>query len=68
MGILSGNPTDEPMHYGEVFSTWSYLLVAKGAIAGFQTHVNHAGDMTYKNHFRKPFRVHNRKSNRLNIY
>lgn len=21
MGILSGNPKEEPMHYGEVFST-----------------------------------------------
>lgn len=44
MGILSGNPTDEPMHYGEVFGTWSYLMVAKGLIAGYQTHLNHAGD------------------------
>lgn len=44
MGILSGNPTDEPMHYGEVFSTWSFVLSAKGAIAGYQTHINHAGD------------------------
>ncbi|MBZ9522599.1 DUF3231 family protein [Bacillus safensis] len=43
-GILSGNPTDEPMHYGEVFGTWSYLMVAKGLIAGYQTHLNHAGD------------------------
>ena len=30
MGILSGNPTDEPMHYGEVFGTWSFLTVGKG--------------------------------------
>ncbi|MHA6252546.1 DUF3231 family protein [Oceanobacillus sp. CAU 1775] len=44
MGVLSGNPTDEPMHYGEVFSTWSFILVAKGAIAGYQTHLNHTGD------------------------
>src|SRR5699024_8535538 len=44
MGILSGNPTDEPMHYEEVFSTWSFVLSAKGAIAGYQTHLNHAGD------------------------
>jgi len=44
MGILSGNPTDEPMHYGEVFGTWSYLFTAKGAIAGYQTYLNHAGD------------------------
>lgn len=44
MGILSGNPTDEPMHYGEVFSTWSFLLTAKVSIAVYQTHLNHAGD------------------------
>lgn len=44
MGILSGNPKDEPMHYGEVFSAWSFLLASKGAIAGYQTHLNHAGD------------------------
>lgn len=30
MGILSGNPQNEPMHYGEVFGSWSYLSVAKG--------------------------------------
>lgn len=44
MGILSGNPTNEPMHYGEVFGTWSFLLTAKGLIAGYQTQLNHAGD------------------------
>ncbi|MDQ0214001.1 hypothetical protein J2S13_000396 [Oikeobacillus pervagus] len=44
MGILSGNPKDEPMHYGEVFSTWSFLMTAKGLIAGCQTHLNHTGD------------------------
>ncbi|WP_067730549.1 DUF3231 family protein [Oceanobacillus damuensis] len=44
MGILSGNPTDEPMHYGEVFGTWSFLITAKGLIAGYQTHLNHSGD------------------------
>ncbi len=44
MGILSGNPVDEPMHYGEVFGTWSYLMTAKGLVDGYQTHLNHAGD------------------------
>jgi len=44
MGILSGNPQDEPMHYGEVFATWSFLLTAKGMIANYQTKLNHAGD------------------------
>lgn len=48
MGILSGNPTDEPMHYGEVFGAWSFLTTAKGIIAGYQTHLNHAGDEDLK--------------------
>ena len=44
MGILSGNPKDEPMHYGEVFSTWTYLTVGKGMLAANQTLINHSGD------------------------
>ncbi|MGE8204759.1 DUF3231 family protein [Heyndrickxia sp. NPDC080065] len=48
MGILSGNPTDEPMHYGEVFGTWSFLTTVKGLIAGYQTHLNHTGDEDLK--------------------
>lgn len=44
MGMFSGNPKDEPMHYGEVFGAWSFLATAKGTIAGYQTHLNHAGD------------------------
>ena len=44
MGILGGNPQNEPMHYGEVFGAWSYLSVAKGLHAGYQTFANHAGD------------------------
>lgn len=44
MGILSGNPQNEPMHYGEVFGTWSYLSVTKGLYAAYQTYDNHTGD------------------------
>lgn len=44
MGILSGNPKDEPMHYGEVFGTWSFLTITKGLIACHQTMLNHTGD------------------------
>jgi hypothetical protein len=44
MGILSGNPKEEPMHYGEVHGSWSYLFGAKGMIAGYQTMLNHVGD------------------------
>lgn len=44
MGILSGNPSNEPLHYGEVFGLWSYLTVTKGTIASHQTLIHHAGD------------------------
>ncbi|MGG3802391.1 DUF3231 family protein [Metabacillus fastidiosus] len=44
MGILSGNPQNEPMHYGEVFGVWSYLTVAKGLHASYQAFTNHTGD------------------------
>ncbi|WP_147532833.1 DUF3231 family protein [Bacillus marasmi] len=48
MGILSGNPKDEPMHYGEVFSLWSFLHVGNGMKAAYQTMINHAGDIDLK--------------------
>lgn len=44
MGILSGNPQNEPMHYGEVFGVWSYLFSTKGLLAAYQTLINHTGD------------------------
>lgn len=44
MGILSGNPANEPMHYGEVFGSWAFITAAKGMVAGYQTKINHAGD------------------------
>ncbi|ETI69608.1 DUF3231 family protein [Neobacillus vireti] len=44
MGILSGNPKEEPLHYGEVFDLWASLLAGNGMIAGYQTMINHAGD------------------------
>ncbi|MEB2490428.1 DUF3231 family protein [Peribacillus frigoritolerans] len=44
MGILSGNPKDEPMHYGEVFGTWAFLTTTKGLIACHQTMLNHTCD------------------------
>ncbi|MGE6256591.1 DUF3231 family protein [Heyndrickxia sporothermodurans] len=48
MGILSGNPKEEPMHYGEVFGTWLFLTTVKGLISGYQTSLNHAGDEDLK--------------------
>ncbi|WP_456277741.1 DUF3231 family protein [Bacillus sp. AK128] len=44
MGILSGNPQNEPMHYGEVFGTWSYLSTTNQLLACYQTYINHNGD------------------------
>ncbi|MGM0877318.1 MAG: DUF3231 family protein [Bacillota bacterium] len=48
MGILSDNPQNEPMHYGEVFGVWSYLTSTKGFVAGYQTFINHTGDTDLK--------------------
>jgi hypothetical protein len=48
MGILSGNPKDEPMHYGEIFGTWTNLLTNNGLIAGYQVYINHTGDQDLK--------------------
>jgi Protein of unknown function (DUF3231) len=48
MGILSGNPQEEPMHYGEIFGTWTNLLTNNGLVAGYQVYINHAGDQDLK--------------------
>ncbi|WP_163183703.1 DUF3231 family protein [Neobacillus sedimentimangrovi] len=48
MGILSGNPKEEPLHYGEVFHIWSSNLIRNGKIAAYQTMLNHAGDEDLK--------------------
>ena len=44
MGILDGNPKNEPMHYGEVIGSWSYIGANNGLISGYGAFVNHAGD------------------------
>ncbi|MFD3257319.1 DUF3231 family protein [Paenibacillus lentus] len=48
MGILSGNPKDEPMHYGEIFSVWQASMMAKGMVSCYQAYHNHAGDEELK--------------------
>jgi len=48
MGILSGNPKDEPMHYGEIFNVWSASTAAKGMVSFYQAYLNHAGDKDLK--------------------
>jgi hypothetical protein len=44
MGILNGNPKDEPLHYGEVLGSWSFIGANNGLISAYEAFVNHAGD------------------------
>ncbi|PLR95242.1 DUF3231 family protein [Bacillus sp. T33-2] len=48
MGVLSGNPQDEPLHSGEVFALWSHLLSTKGFLVTLQIFTNHTGDHDLK--------------------
>ncbi|WP_042224691.1 DUF3231 family protein [Oceanobacillus manasiensis] len=48
MGILSGNPQEEPMHYGEVFSLWEFVMVCNKTAADHEMLLNHAGDEDLK--------------------
>jgi len=48
MGILSGNPKEQPLHYGEVYSLWMTSWGAKGAVSCYQAYLNHAGDNDLK--------------------
>lgn len=44
MGILDGKQKQEPMHYGEVFGAWNYLMVAQSTFIQNQVMLNHTGD------------------------
>lgn len=48
MGILSGNPKHEPLHYGEVFDLWAFSAKAKGCVSVYRAYVYHAGDKDLK--------------------
>lgn len=48
MGILSGNPKDEPLHYGEVFDIWAFSTKAKGCVSVYRAYNFHAGDKDLK--------------------
>ena len=48
MGILNGNPKDEPMHDGEVFGVWSFINSNNGLLSIYQAFINHAGDKDLK--------------------
>lgn len=44
MGILNGNPKNEPLHEGEVFGVWTFISVNNGLVSIYQSFINHAGD------------------------
>lgn len=48
MGILTGNPKDQPLHYGEVFDVWSFSMKAKGCVSVYRAYEYHAGDKELK--------------------
>jgi hypothetical protein len=48
LGILSGNPKEEPLHSGEVFYLWSHLLGTKETLVNLQVLCNHTGDHDLK--------------------
>ena len=48
MGILSGNPKGEPLHDGEVFGIWSYMMSNNGLMSIYQAFINHVGDKELK--------------------
>lgn len=48
MGILSGNPKHEPMHYGEIYGVWQFSSMAKMGVSALQAFRNHAGDEELK--------------------
>ncbi|WP_080839281.1 DUF3231 family protein [Cohnella massiliensis] len=48
MGILSGNPKDEPLHYGEAHQIWQFSMAAKGCVSSYRALSYHAGDKELK--------------------
>ncbi|MNC37224.1 hypothetical protein D3C76_133060 [compost metagenome] len=48
MGVLNGNPKDEPLHYGEIFNLWEFSASAKLAMSAYQAFHYHAGDQDLK--------------------
>jgi hypothetical protein len=48
MGILSGNPKDEPLHYGEAYDIWQFSMAAKGVVSSHRALRSHAGDKDLK--------------------
>ncbi|MFD1957267.1 DUF3231 family protein [Paenibacillus thailandensis] len=48
MGILSGNPKEQPLHFGEISGLWAASMAAKGAVSCYQAYMSHSGDKDLK--------------------
>ena len=48
MGILSGNPQNEPLHYGKYLTFGVIFLLHRVQIASHQVFMNHTGDEDLK--------------------
>lgn len=48
MGILGGNPKDQPLHFGEIYDLWQFSMAAKGCISANRLYGYHAGDTELK--------------------
>lgn len=57
MGILNGNPKDEPLHEGEVFGIWSFIICNNGLVSAYQAFHNHAGDKDLKGILKEAIRA-----------
>lgn len=48
MGVLDGNPKNEPLHYGAINDIWNFSMKAKGCISSYRAYLFHAGDKDLK--------------------
>lgn len=48
MGIMSGDPKEEPLHAGEVYHLWNHLFESKALLVTLQVLMNHTGDEDLK--------------------
>ncbi len=53
MGILSGNPKKEPLHYGEAYDIWQFSMAAKGCVSAYRALSYHAGDKEAERDYRR---------------
>jgi hypothetical protein len=48
MGILDGNPKNEPMHYGEIHGVWHFSFKETLSLSAYESFKYHAGDKDLK--------------------